>query len=285
MRKALVLGGGGVTGIAWQVGLLLGLKRAGVDAGNVDLIVGTSAGSVTGSLLALGVDLEHSAAEQQKSDPDEQPIHANMARVMSVFGVLFDATKKPREARIEVGKMALAEPVGDEATYLRRFSRRLGSATWPTSPRLLITGVDAVTGEAIAWDQQSEVPLLHAVAASCAVPCIFPPVTIGAARYMDGGVRSTINADLAVGAEAVLVIAPMLAFTFSWKGERAKLGDAKVVVVGPDAAASDAIGPNVMDTSRRNQAFHAGLSQAAAVAVEAGPLFGRAVSDGEAGGR
>ena len=68
-NRALVLGGGGVTGIAWQIGVHCGLRRAGVVLGDADTIIGTSAGSVAGIVLAAGVDLEMAAAQQRKDVP------------------------------------------------------------------------------------------------------------------------------------------------------------------------------------------------------------------------
>ena len=85
---------------------------------------------------------------------------------------------------------------------------RLPSHAWPARA-LLIVAVDAHTGRHRAFDRDSGVPLVDAVAASCAVPGIWPPVTIGATRWVDGGVRSSDNADLAADHERVLVLAPM----------------------------------------------------------------------------
>jgi NTE family protein len=274
MSKALVLGGGGVTGIAWEVGLLLGLRRAGVDLGTADAIIGTSAGSVVGTLVATGTDLEAMAAAQRDAGADEAPIKADMQRVMQTFSVLFDASVAPGEARARVGAMALAAPVGDEESYLQRFARQIPKTPWPTSPRLVITGVDAQSGKPVAWDAASHVPLVRAVAASCAVPSVFPPVTIEGRRYMDGGVRSHINAYLAAGASRVVVVAPIAAFAPRWPQERAALGDAAVVLVGPDEPSFDAIGPDVMDTSRRREALEAGIAQGAAVAGAVRAVWG-----------
>jgi NTE family protein len=170
--------------------------------------------------------------------------------------------------------MALAAPTGDEATYLARFGRRLTAQTWPASPRLVITAVDAASGEAVAWDAAAGVPLVRAVAASCAVPCVFPPVAIGGRRYMDGGVRSLINADLAAGSAPVVVIAPLAAFATSWARERAALGKARSLLIEPAAAALEAIGPNVLDPSRRRAAWDAGLAQGPALADEVRAVWG-----------
>lgn len=276
MHKALVLGGGGVTGIAWEIGLLAGLRGAGIDLrATTDLIVGTSAGSVVGAMLASGVDLDAAVAEQRVPDPNETPIHADMNRVMQAFALLFDASIDPREARAQVGALALGAPVGDEATYLARFAARVPeTAAWPARPRLLITGVDAQSGEPIAWDAAAGAPLLRAVAASCAVPCVFPPVTIAGRRYMDGGVRSHANMDLAAGATHVVVIAPMAAMAPHSHAEREALGAAEVLLIGPDESALAAIGPNVMDVHRRADALAAGLAQGAALRDEVKRVWG-----------
>jgi NTE family protein len=107
---------------------------------------------------------------------------------------------------------------------------------------------------------------VDAVAASCAVPTVWPPVTINGTRYMDGGMRSPINADLAKGHDQVVVLAPTTAAfrrSQSLPAQLARLGDeVRSVVVSPDKTARSAIGMNVLDPSRRAPAARAGRKQA-----------------------
>ena len=119
---------------------------------------------------------------------------------------------RDEEFRRRVGRVALAaEKAGLTPTEQERLdvigSRLLGSG-WPDRA-LTITAVDAATGEFAAFDRTSGVPLVQAVAASCAVPGVYPPVTIGEARYIDGGMRSAANADLAQGYDRLVVLAPI----------------------------------------------------------------------------
>lgn len=278
MTRALVLGGGGVTGIAWEIGLLAGLRRAGIDLGEPDLVVGTSAGSVVGALLATGVGMEDALAFGD-GDGEEFALQVDMSLIAQAFGVMSDRTLDRGDARARIGALALAAPVGDPEVQVRRFAARLPVHEWPVTPRLVVTAVDARTGEPVAWDASSEVPLPRAVAASCAVPCVFPPVPVNGSRYMDGGVRSVTNADLAAGASAALVIAPTLGiFRTSPAAELRALGDARSLLVSPDATAREAIGPNVLDDSRRGAALRAGLLQGADLAAEVGAVWSDAHS-------
>jgi NTE family protein len=109
---------------------------------------------------------------------------------------------------------------------------------------------------------------VKAVASSCAVPCVFPPVTIGAGRYIDGGVRSPTSADLAAGAASVIVLQPMgdLVPAEALRAELETLGSADVAVIGPDQAALAVFGENVLDPALWSPAFKAGLEQASAAA-------------------
>jgi NTE family protein len=263
MSRALVLGGGGITGIAWEIGVLAGLARGGTDLTAADLVVGTSAGSVVGTLLASGVALDVMVAGQRGTRPGDDLPAADMGLVIQAFAIMADPTLDPLEARARVGALALTAEVGDEETQVARFAAGMPQEDWPTR-RLVLTGVDALTGEPAAWDRDSGVPLVRAVTASCAVPCVFPPVTINGRRYMDGGVRSGINADLATGATDVVVIAPM-AYLSPHGAPPAELDalrtSATVTLIGPDEAAQVAIGPNVLDPSRREAALEAGLAQ------------------------
>ena len=92
---------------------------------------------------------------------------------------------------------------------------RLVSTEWPERP-LVVTAVDTETGEFTTFDRDSGVPLVSAVAASCAVPGVYPPVTIDGRRYMDGGMRSAANADLAQGYDRLVVLAPIRGASGRW---------------------------------------------------------------------
>lgn len=273
MSKALVLGGGGIAGISWEVGLIHGLIREGVDLTDADLIVGTSAGSVVGSLVATGADLEEAieaqvAATAKAAEADRLAVPApDLEPVMDAFAVLFDPSIDPVEGRRRIGELALAATAVPTEERSQEVFNRLPIRTWPERA-LSITGVDAHTGEFIVWDQGSGVPLVKAVAASCAVPGVFPPVTIGDRRYIDGGVRSPVNADLAAGASSVVILEPLAAM---WPRERVQaeldaLGDAHVLALSPDEAALAVFGVNVLDPALWGPAFQAGLAQAASVA-------------------
>ena len=263
MSTALVLGGGGITGIAWEIGVLAGLARGGTDLTGADLVVGTSAGSVVGTLVASGVDLESMVVGQRGPRPGDDLPAVDIGLVVQAFAVMADTSLDPREARARVGALALAADVGDEETQVARFAAGMPQEEWPAR-RLVVTGVDALTGDPAAWDRDSGVPLVRAVTASCAVPCVFPPVTINGRRYIDGGVRSGTNADLATGATDVVVIAPM-AHMSPHGAPPAELealrAAASVTLIAPDEAARVAIGQNVLDPSRRAAALEAGLVQ------------------------
>jgi len=265
MTTALVLGGGGVAGIAWEAGIVTGLRRHGVDLGTADRIIGTSAGSVVGTLVATGADLEEAIAHQAEVDTGPPPA-VDMNEVMQALAVLFDPELDPREARRRVGRMALAARVDHYAERLAAVGERLPVKEWPER-ELLITSVDADTGEFVVWDRSSGVPLVLAVASSCAVPMVFPPVEINGRRYVDGGVRSATNADLAAGARALVVLEPLGDWTprTVLEAELAKAGAAASYVVQPDAASLAVFGENVLDPRLWGPAFEAGLDQAAAL--------------------
>ena len=205
-KRALVLGGGGVTGVAWEIGVLAGLAEHGLDLAAADLIVGTSAGSVVGAGVAAGEDLAEMYAGQL-APPDGQPRArlgaGNTARLVWVMV----GTRDPVRARVKMGRLALSARTEPEAVRRAVFESLLAGREWPA--RLKVTAVDAQSGAFTVFDAGGSVTLLDAVGASCAVPGVWPPVTIAGHRYIDGGMRSATNADLAEGYQQVVIIAPI----------------------------------------------------------------------------
>ncbi|ETK36084.1 patatin-like phospholipase family protein [Microbispora corallina] len=266
MTTALVLAGGGVAGIAWEAGLLTGLRREGVDLGTADRIIGTSAGSVAGTLVATGADLEEAIAHQVAVDTGP-PHKVDLDAVMQAFAVLFDPALEPQEARRRVGHMALEARVDHAAERLAAVGERLPVKEWPDR-ELMITAVDAQTGEFVVWTRDAGVPLVLAVASSCAVPMVFPPVEIDGRRYVDGGVRSPTNADLAAGADTLVILEPLGAMSPRAVLERELLAvrAPRTHVVQADEAAVAVFGDNVLDPALWGPAFQAGLAQAPVVA-------------------
>jgi NTE family protein len=181
------------------------------------------------------------------------------------------ARGRDEQFRRRVGALAVAAAdAGATPTQEERLAvigSRLVSTEWPDRP-LRVTAVDAASGEFVVFDRDSGVPLVRAVAASCAVPGVYPPVTIGERRFVDGGTRSAANADLADGYERVVVLAPIARGTGPMAGVDAQVTGmrARVAVVTPDQAGRTAIGRNVLDPAARAPSAEAGRAQGAAVA-------------------
>ncbi len=268
-NRALVLGGGGVAGVAWETGLLLGLRDAGIDLTLADSFVGTSAGSVVAAQVASGSSLDELFAAQTAAASGE--ISARMSRSALLRFVLAMAWPgDPQRARARLGHAALRAKTVPEAERRAVIAGRLPTDEWPQR-RLLITSVNAETGAAIVFDHDSGISLVDAVAASCAVPLVWPPVTINGQRYVDGGVRSSTNADLAKGCERVVVIAPLTAAlrrADRVSAQVAALGaGVRSTIVTPDTTSRAAFGNNVLDPATRAPSAEAGRSQAADVAA------------------
>lgn len=276
MTEALVLGGGGVAGVAWTTGLLAGLAEAGQDVSGAELIVGTSAGSTVAAQLGSGLGLEDLYARQVEPGLQAAEIMAavDLASLGSGIAAALRSTTSALEIRRAVGRLALDADTVPEAERRAVIESRLPSHEWPVRV-LKIVAVDAESGEPRVFDGTSGVSLVDAVTASCAVPGVWPPVTIEGHRYVDGGVRSNTNADYAAGASRVLVIAPM-GQTSLLPGEKPlvqtveelRAGGAEVAVVEPDEASRLAIGTNALDPSTRRPAAGAGRDQGRGLKIE-----------------
>jgi NTE family protein len=289
MTRALVLGGGGPVGIAWESGLIAGLAQAGADLGQADFTMGTSAGAFVGARLALGSD-PRTLADPILADriPGEarRPAGgggppADLSKLMQLMGEAQGGLRNPAEVRAEIGAWALAAPTPDEDAFIESFGRSFSTLpvdAWPERG-FACTAVDAETGGFQLWTRASGVGVVRAVASSCSVPGVYPPVTLKGRRYIDGGMRSATNADMAVGYGVVVVVALRVGAAAGSLGERIaarfeeeiqvlKDDGATVVTITPDEASLAAFGVNLMDFRRRPDAARAGLAQGLAYAAD-----------------
>lgn len=265
---ALVLGGGGLTGIGWEIGVLAGLADAGIDLADADVVIGTSAGSIVGAHLTSEQRTLEELYEHQLNVPDGGSSAARMGpAALARFAAIALRSRDAVSFGVRMGKLAVAARTASEAEQRAAIARTLGGlADWPAR-RLVITAVDAATGQRTAFDDTSGVGLIDAVGASCAVPGIYPPVTIDGTRWIDGGVHSSANADLAAGYARVVVVAPMAVSGGPIAGPRSQAEQlarqgARVSVITPDREARSAFGRNVLDPTKRAAAARAGRRQA-----------------------
>lgn len=261
-----MLGGGGVAGIAWEIGLLARLADLGIDlAADADLVVGTSAGASVGALVtgASGYDALIATQRLPVGETRERMPDFDLNLILEIFGLMTAVQDDPAAARRQIGALATTAVTVPEGERREIIAWRLPSQEWPERP-LLITAVKVATGERVTFDASSMVSLVDAVAASCAVPGIWPPVTIGGQRFIDGGVYSTTNADLAEGHERTVVLCPVAmgpGDQNALPGEATASGN-RPLVIRADAEAVEAFGPNLLDPASRGAALDAGRRQA-----------------------
>ncbi|PPF15113.1 patatin-like phospholipase family protein [Rathayibacter rathayi] len=283
MPGALVLAGGGLAGIAWELGVLRGFADASPEATRLLLdtsttFIGTSAGSAVAAQLSTGTGLEESYEAQLQEESAEIGADIDGERLKALFAAAVEGATSPQDARRRIGTLALEAETLPEDTRRAVISARMGDADWPEQ-RLLITAVDTATGELRVFDRENGVALVDAISASCAVPGVWPPVSIDGVRYMDGGVRSGSNADLAAGADWVLVITPLPGVGTPGAGliptgELDALAESRVEVLYADEESVRAFGPNSLDPAVRAASARAGRAQGARVAARIAALVG-----------
>lgn len=284
-ERALVLGGGGSAGNAWLIGIIAGLSEAGLDVTEADLIIGTSAGStaaaqITGAAPTQLLAQILAAAPQQRtgpvgSDGGRVPVGPadHLERTSRIIAAAEDAADMRRRMGAAALDMEAASDGSGQTRWRATVAARLPSQLWPQRT-VLITAVDAHTGEPVVFDRDSGVDLADAVAASCASG---PPYAIDDNRYIDGGYRRNENADLAAGCGRVLVLSPLGGRTrtpLDWSMHLAAQADelraqgSRVETILPDSNSLKAFGSNLMDLSTRPAAAQAGYDQGRALAEE-----------------
>ncbi|HEY8663916.1 MAG TPA: patatin-like phospholipase family protein, partial [Propionibacteriaceae bacterium] len=263
---ALVLGGGGVTGVAWETGVLAGISEAGLDLSNADLLVGTSAGAAVAAQLASGTPLAALLERQLAGSAQEVPVTLGPALLARYFWAML-TRRDPAEFGQAMGRLPLGARTVAEAERLAVIASRLPSHEWPERP-IQVTAVNARTGEFRVFTREDGVALVDAVAASCAVPGVWPPVSLEGQKWIDGGMRSAVNADLAAGRARVVILAPITTGfgampPVDQQAAALRAAGSAVVVVCPDRDARSRMGRNSLDPARRAAAAQAGHRQAA----------------------
>jgi len=265
--KALVLGGGGIAGIGWETGILFGLAERGVDVTGADVVVGTSAGSVVAAQISGGTPLGelHDRIVFPQGESTELPAELDINKLVADWGGLLNAAGPGKELRAAIGRYALAAPTVPERTRRDVIAARLASHDWPDRD-IRIVAVDAASGDERMFTSADGVELVDAVAASCAVPGIWPAMTVDGRRYIDGGVRSSTNADLVADYDVVLIVAPvpdLMAVDPAIDKATKKLEKSKrTLVIRPDEASTVAIGFNPLDPATGKPSAQAGRAQA-----------------------
>ena len=272
-RRALVLAGGGIAGIAWETGVLRGIADESPATGRLlldsDVLVGTSAGSAVAAQIGGGCPLEVLFDRQVAESSAEIDSGVGIDDITEVFltalGEPYDETlDKTRQQMQRIGAVAVATQTVPEPVRRRVIAQRLPSHDWPDRV-LRLTAIDVATGELVVFDRESGVGLVDAVAASCAVPGAWPPVTIGGRRYMDGGVASSVNLGVAGDCDVAVVLVP------SGADAPAPFGDGPAAEIaafpGPafgvfaDDDSLAAFGPNPLDPRCRIASAVAGREQ------------------------
>jgi NTE family protein len=265
IRRALVLGSGGATGVAWELGVLTGLSRAGLRL-DADLVVGTSAGALVAAWLTTS-----GAVPELDETRRERAGRIGPTHVARLVAAQLHPSRRHALAWLGARAMSTWTP-GAEAGWVDRVGEGLSGLAWPAS--LVIVATDATSGRPAFFSAGQPADLAAAVAASCALPGVFPAVRIDGRLHFDGGLRSPANLDVAAEADVLIAVAPLSAAV---RANRRPVRQAahlarsgvRVVLIEPDLAGRVALGPDLLAPGRSERAFAAGLEAGVRHAAEA----------------
>jgi NTE family protein len=285
-KRALVLGGGGLVGVAWESGLCAGLFDRGVDLRECDAVLGTSAGAINGARLASG---------QWPTKPGDPPAagakgaavdfsRLDYQALSAVFTHWSKMERASASAVREIGRIARDLYRDTEAAWVEGITAAAGAQAWPDKP-FFVSAVDTDSGEPAIFDASSGVSVGRAIAASCSVPGMFASVTIGGRLYMDGQVASSTHADLflkhpnAERPREVVIVMPTNRHTSPGIGEHAeraasaeiealKAAGCVVRFITPSAENALRMGTNLMDEKKTRDAYDVGFETGRALAIE-----------------
>lgn len=212
IKRALVLAGGGIAGIAWETGILQGIADESPRTAEAlvasDVLVGTSAGSTVTAQIGSGLPLAELFARQVGVDSAELEPGVSFEGLADQFvEVMLTPGQTVPEMLRRIGVIAAEAATVAPAVRRAVIEQRLPSHDWPDRD-LRISAIDIDTGELVTLDGDSGVSLVDAVAASCAVPGVWPVVTLAGRRFMDGGMASSVNIALAADCDAVVALVP-----------------------------------------------------------------------------
>lgn len=278
-NNSLVLGGGGVTGIAWMTGLLHALSESGLQLSNFNSVYGTSAGSTVGAQITSGLSLEQLYQRQVDSKLQNHELTPKLNKLSLLFKLIpaLLAWKSPTKFRQRIASIAMKTSNELADKRLAVINDRLPNTQWPDASivDLNIVCIATSTGDIAVFNQTSNVKLIDAVAASCAVPLVWPCVKINGEKYIDGGIRSMNNADLAKDSDTILIISPtgLGKNSMPWQSLSAEkslleASGKNVVVIVPNESALQQMGHNPLDPNKRTDSAIAGFEQGHAEAVE-----------------
>lgn len=255
--RVLCLGAGAVTGAGWQLGVVTGLAEEGVALAHADRIIGTSAGALVGAHLALGHPPEEIAATLLNVAVDGSMLRPGTLARLGVAQVW----PSRRHALVWLGRRATGRDWTPQRgqEWAATLGAGLAGEVWPDN--FVVVATDVATGRPAYFTATSGVGLEAAVAASCALPGVFPPVVIEGRAHFDGALRSLLNLDLAEGADVVVGLAPFSASARAHRRPRRQarlLGDTTVVLLEPDQASRKAMGLDPVATGHSRRALEAG---------------------------
>lgn len=262
-KRALVLAGGGIAGIAWETGVLRGIADESPAAARLlvesEVLVGTSAGSAVAAQLSSGHTLDELFDRQVAESSAEIDSGVDVETITELFLTALAAPyeeplDKTRQQMQRIGAVALATETVPAPVRRQVIAQRLPSHEWPERA-VRLTAIDVATGELTVFDRESGVDLVDAVAASCAVPGAWPPVSIADRHYMDGGVASSVNLVVAADCDVAVVLVPsgIDAPSPFGAGPAAEVSSfpGAAFAVFADADSLAAFGPNALDPGCR----------------------------------